>query len=83
MSNTIQNRRGRFYVTRDFLMSRPEDLLSLFGLCVVYRAEMLYERDAVEYYAMSRLFEEVLSGQQPPTYTIVFNSNGFHSAVKE
>jgi hypothetical protein len=42
---------------------------------IIYRAEMMFHKDCVEYIAISDLFDEVEQGQCPPEYMIIVETN--------
>lgn len=69
----LRTKRGKFYLTRYLLESM--DTACIFGSVLIYRAEMLYGRDSVEYFAMSDQFEVVPEGNETPEYIATINTN--------
>jgi len=50
---TITDRRiGCFYINLSMINRNPQWLRQLFAKCIVLRAEISYERDAIEYHAI-------------------------------
>jgi hypothetical protein len=45
--------------------------MAITGRMLIYRAEMMFHRDSVEYIAVSDLFDEVEQGECPPEYFII------------
>jgi hypothetical protein len=41
---------------------------------IIYRAEMMFHKDCVEYIAISDLFDEVEQGECPPEYVIIVHN---------
>lgn len=64
---------GRFKIPAWEIIHNPDYAVAVFRLmgCVPVRAEQLYVEDAIEYAAISELFEEVPWGGKIPRYWIV------------
>lgn len=71
-SGDLVRRLGRFNVSRVLLREQPEQLKPLFAEMIVVEAQMRWERDRVEYLAMSERFEVVPEGVMAPLYEITF-----------
>lgn len=68
-----ENRIGRFEITRS-LLYRSKKLHLMFSKMTIIRAEFLFHRQTVAYYAYSMLFEKVPRGNKAPRYTMQINS---------
>ena len=73
---------GRFRVSRKSLMEDFEALQGIFQLCFPVRAEMMYDRDAIEYTAIGHVFDEVSEGEITPWYTIKFDRDGLTVGIE-
>jgi len=71
----LLRRLGRFYVSRSLLLTHPEQLRALFNLMIVVEAQLRWDRDSVEYVAMSEQFEEVPEYCAAPLYQITFRKD--------
>lgn len=69
-TNLNQRRVGKFSISRDMIENGPELVKQILGKCVVVRAEMMFDRDAIEYIAFCDEFDEVYLGSRPPSYAI-------------
>lgn len=51
---------GRFWISKHLIENYPEDISNMFQALgiVVLRAEMIYQKDAIEYVGYSPYFEE-------------------------
>lgn len=76
--NSIEtiNRAGAFEVSDSLIEKEPELVMKVFGEVIVTRAEHLYYKGAIEYYALSKHFREVKEGEKIPRYTIEYNKDG-------
>ena len=68
----LVRRLGRFHVSRMLLREQPEQLRPLFAEMIVVEAQMRWERNSVEYLAMSDRFEPAEEGVMCPFYKITF-----------
>lgn len=67
-------RLGRFYITHDLLKQEPEAIREhVLAKMVIVRAELLWERNAIEYVAMSELFDLLPWYHTAPEYGIVMS----------
>jgi hypothetical protein len=75
----ITDRRiGRFYIHLSTLNRNPAMLRQLFAQCIVLKAEISYERDAIEYHAICDQFRQINIAESAPVYAADFHSeNGF------
>jgi len=71
----LVRRLGRFNVSRMLLREQPERLKPLFAEMIVVEAQMRWERDSVEYLAMSDRFDVVEEGMMCPLYEITFRKD--------
>lgn len=71
----LVRRLGRFHVSRTLLREQPEQLKPLFAEMIVVEAQMRWERDSVEYLAMSDRFELVPEAVMAPLYEITFRKD--------
>lgn len=78
ITSPMFTRRAKFSVCRLLLRSNPELVASIFSdlEIVPYRAELMFETNAVEYAAMSPYFGDVSDSCEPPTVRIVVTSGG-------
>jgi len=74
-SGELVRRLGRFNVSRALLREQPEQLKPLFAAMIVVEAQMRWERDSVEYLAMSDCFELVPEAVMAPLYEITFHKD--------
>lgn len=73
MSETKLNRRlGRFFISRELLLTQPERLQPLFAEMIVVEAQMRWDCNSVEYVAMSDRFEDLPENLMAPAYDILF-----------
>ena len=70
----MRERMGVFHISLELLEQNPEAVMKIMGRCVVIRAENLYYRNCIEYYAMSPDFEELGEGECAPEYTWIVDS---------
>lgn len=68
-----RNKRGRFWITRDFIEQYPSEVLSLFYTLKIIpvRAEYYYDTGLVEYIAISENFEEISDTISTPDYQVI------------
>lgn len=64
-------RLGRFEIPREVILDDPEMAIATLLGMIVLRAEMMLHTDAVEYLAISPMFDEVAPGEVPPNYDII------------
>jgi len=64
-------RLGQFDIPRSDILESPELVMAITGRMIIYRAEMMFHKDTMEYIAISDLFEEIEQGQCPPEYVMV------------
>ena len=67
---------GRFAMSRMLVERDPETAMSIMGRAIVVRCEMMYERDTLEYVALSPDFDEVLPGGFIPEYSVIISDGG-------
>jgi hypothetical protein len=71
----LRKRLGRFVVNRAILDSASiEELNLLFEDVVIFRAELMYQLDGVEYLAFSPRFDVSSEGALPPYYSVEVTS---------
>lgn len=76
----LRNKRvGKFFVARELLENPPDNFFNHF---IIYHAEFVDFGRAMEYFAISELFEVVNEGEYPPEYTIICDMSGNISAQK-
>lgn len=73
--NELTSRRGRFIVSRTIVDNHTKDFINMMKHFAPVRAEMLYHIDAIEYIAISPLFDPVDHGEIVPEYD-VYVENG-------
>lgn len=69
-------RYGRFRIPSHMVREYSSELLRVMGRCAIYRAEMLYASDSIEYHAACDMFLELPEGEEAPEYTWFFTSEG-------
>lgn len=69
-------RYGRFSVPATWAHEFRTDLKRVMGQCIVFRAEMLYWSDTIEYMAASEHFREIAEGEIMPLYRWCFSDDG-------
>ena len=74
---TRPNRRyGRFTVPAAWAHDYRTELLRVMGKCAVFRAEHLFFRDCIEYWAACDRFRLLSEGEIVPEYRWVFTDEG-------
>lgn len=71
----LTKRLGRFRIARTFFLNCPETLQPLFAKMIVLEAQLHWEKDSIEYLAMSNHFEIVPETTLAPFYDIIFHQN--------
>ena len=69
----MNNRIGRFVISRLFVEKDPETARAVMGMVIVVRCEMMLASDTLEYMALSPEFDEVQEGEIIPTYEVHIN----------
>ena len=67
-------RRGRFRVSIHLINEQPDDVKKIMAHFIILRAECNFGFDALDYHALSDLFDEVESGYLLPEYEISYNA---------
>ena len=67
-------RLGKFNIQRTTILDNPELVKAITNGMIIFRAEMMMHKDAVEYIAVSNLFEEIQWGIEPPFYDIMIDN---------
>lgn len=73
----MMRRFGRFIICRKGIDDFSTNVKRIMGKCIIIRAQMLYECDAIEYYAISEHFDLLEPGTIPPTYEWHIDSDGY------
>ena len=73
---------GKFYISCEFIEYNPEVVRKIMSKMIVVRAEVLWNRAAVEYHAICDLFDHVGIGCDAPEYKIVFQDSDFLEVKK-
>ena len=68
LSHDFSRRRGKFMVSRELLSEATPELVEFMKNFLIIRAEMLFHTDAIEYIAISELFDPVKEGYDAPEY---------------
>ena len=71
LPDDFQHRKGWFLVSKGLLDMATADLLQFMGNFLIIRAEFMCDVDAMEYTAISRLFDPIEPGHKLPQY--IFN----------
>ena len=66
----MNNRKGRFVISKELLFRNPEAVRALMGRCIVVRCEMMYASDMLEYTALSPDFDETPDGLVAHEYEV-------------
>ena len=72
----MNQRIGRFAMSRQLLERDPETSRAVMGRCIVVRCEMMYAHDTLEYMALSPDFDEVPQGAIVPEYKVIISDSG-------
>lgn len=75
--NLYKRKAGKFSIPIGMLDTLPDLVKEIMGHCVIFRAEMLYLYNSIEYFAYSDLFNTIEIGEVPPTYRIITENNKF------
>jgi len=65
----MARRLGKFIINRELIEEYPKHVQRIMGMCVIYRAEYLMHREAIEYLAISDHFDPLTPGYEAPVYT--------------
>lgn len=77
------NRRfGRFRIGLDVISEYPERVSELLARCVVVRADVRFERDAIEYTALCPAFSEVAPACEAPIYAVVSRHSATNGQIR-
>ena len=76
LSTNFSIRRGWFCVSKALLDLPSIDLMSFMSNFLIVRAEFLYDKDAIEYIAVSELFDPIEDGFETPEYTFEITAHG-------
>lgn len=68
-------RLGRFRIEWSILERYPDAAVGVLAGLIIWRVEMLYAWDAVEYLAEGQPFEPVMFGSEVPTYRPIFTQH--------
>ena len=71
-------RLGKFIINRELVEEYPKHVQQIMGMCVIYRAEYLMYREAIEYIAISDLFDVLPVGYEAPVYTWIIDGADIH-----
>ena len=63
-----KTRRGKFWISGQLIMERPEDYRVVMSDVLIVRAEMHHARDAIEYDGFCDAFDELAEGDELPFY---------------
>lgn len=77
-----RQKRGRFKITHKMFVEDFEAIQGIFQLCVPVRAEMMYDRDCIEYTAIGHVFDEVPEGSITPWYAVKTDRDGLTVGVE-
>ena len=72
----MSRRIGSFSIPRKLIERDPVSVRSVMASCVIIRAELMWQHDAVEYTALSPCFDEVPDECVPIDYTILIHKTG-------
>lgn len=84
ITSPMFTRRAKFSVFRPLLRSNPELVAAVFAALeiVPYRAEFMFETNAIEYAAMSPHFGDVADYSEPPVVRIVVAAGNKYRILK-
>ena len=68
-------RLGKFDIDCYIIEHQPEIALAVLKDCIVLRAECAIWKDAFEYVAINRYFDEIPVGEEPRRYTVDVSGN--------
>lgn len=74
-------RLGKFHISCISFRQDFEAIQGIFSLCVPVRAEMMFDRDCIEYTAIGHVFDEITKGTIPPFYTVSLDRDGLTVGV--
>jgi hypothetical protein len=75
-------RLGRFDIPRQTIIENPEIAVAITNNMVIFRAEMMLYKDAIEYMAIYSMFDEIREGVTIPYYEIIVNKIGDEIKIK-
>lgn len=82
-SQSLFSRRlGKFTIPRDIIEDTPALAQEILSTVIVVRAEMLWDRDALEYIGISHSFESLPCGARAPWYDYIMEQGRFGGWVK-
>lgn len=71
----MERRYGRMVIDRHIMEANMDFMKKLMSVIIVLRCEMLYCRDAFEYFFYSDLIPPLSKGQEVPEYTAIYDNN--------
>jgi len=73
----MKNKIGKFLVSNEMLRNKGthKNIMKLMGRMIIVRAEQRFDKNAIEYIAMSDYFNEIAEGEKARNYQFVF-ANG-------
>ena len=72
----MKNRIGMFCLPMNLLREHPEVVADLTECMAIVRAEVLFQGDRIQYFALSPLFDEISSHMMAPEYEITCDLSG-------
>jgi len=69
----IRDRKGIFVISRTLLEDCPDLVMKVMSKVIIFRAEFMFDKDAIEYHAVSPWFNEISLGFEAPYYTVETN----------
>lgn len=70
------NKIGKFYISQDLLRLDYEMVKKVLSKVVVVRCERQFHNHSFEYIAIGNPFDEIQTGEVPPTYTVTCDIKG-------
>lgn len=66
-----KRRVGKFSIDREYIYDMPEIVRAIMGRCIIVRCELMFDKNAFEYVAISPDFDLLPKGEIAPTYNVL------------
>lgn len=72
----FDRRRGRFSIDASLAREFNTGAKRVMGLCIIVRAELMFNTDRIEYHALSERFRQLAENEVIPEYVWYFTHDG-------
>lgn len=71
----MERRIGRFKIPRQVIIEDPEMAIEVLKGIIIFRAEMMFHLDCIEYIGISPNFDPIKEGEESPVYEVLVSVN--------